>query len=66
MDSTSKSAFIVAQAAMLNAEIAGMQAENQWRANCGHSPAYDGTAFQFVIERYGCLDCNSVLAYLRD
>ncbi len=46
-----RAAFIVGQAAILNAEVAGMVAENQHRMNCGNSIAFGVHAFQAVIEK---------------
>lgn len=36
----SEVAFVMAQIALLNCEVAGMQAENTHRLNCGNSVAY--------------------------
>ena len=45
-------AYINGQAAMLNAEIAGMMAANQCREHQGEAQAYGEEAFQEVIDRY--------------
>ena len=45
-------AFILAQVALLNCEIAGMQAENQHRMNCTQSIAYGEEAFAIVYKKY--------------
>ena len=45
-------AMVIAQVALLNCEVAGMQAENQQRAACGHSVAYGEDAFESVRKRY--------------
>lgn len=47
-------AYVMGQAACLNAEIAGMQAENMQRAALGQSMAYDEVAFIRVIDKYSC------------
>lgn len=65
MNEQQRSAFIIARAAMLNAEIAGMQAENLSRANRGLSPAYDEALFQGMISNYSDLYHNNLLTYLR-
>jgi len=61
-----KAAFIMAQAAMLSAEIAGMVAENQARSHRGESPAYTQIAFQEAESRYSILSWNGALEFLRD
>ncbi len=66
MTTEQKAAFIMAQAACLNAEIAGMVAENQWRAHRGESPAYSEQGFQQVLERYSILTWNGAIAFLRE
>ena len=38
-------AELIALAALVNAEIADMNAENTFRAHCGNSPAYAGGQF---------------------
>lgn len=43
-------AMIMGQVALLNATIAGMQAENQQRLHLGQSVAYDEKAFDKVRE----------------
>lgn len=48
-----QAAYVIAQAACLMAEVAGMQAENQWRVQNGNSLAYGEDAFQQVIQKYG-------------
>lgn len=54
------------QAAMLNAILAGMVAENQWRAHRGESPAYDEADFQKVAADYSILSWNGALEFLRE
>lgn len=67
MDKESRVAFIISQAAMLNAEIAMLQAANQNAAYRGCPPAYDFYNFyDLVFGNYSCLEHNSVIAYLRD
>ena len=67
MDKESRIALIIAQAAMLNAEIAMAQAENQYRERCGHQVAYGGDEMQAIIERYApVLGYNEVILALRD
>lgn len=60
-------AFIVAQAAMLNARIAGMVAENMQRAALGHSMAYGADEF-FAVEREfdNYLGYNAVVALFHE
>lgn len=65
MDQNAKAAFIIAQAACANAEIAGMQAENQQRLSLGQSVAYDMDAFMAVQDSY-MIGHNAVIEYLRD
>ncbi len=60
-----RAAFIIAQAACLNAEVAGMLAENQHRMNCGNSIAYGEEAFQDVIDKSVC-NHNAAISFLRD
>ena len=48
-------AYIQAQTAMLNAEIAMMQAENQARENQGLAQAYGEKEFAATIANYGIL-----------
>lgn len=42
---------ILAQISAANARVAAMQAENAVRQHCGHSPAYDESAF--MAEAFG-------------
>lgn len=48
-----KAAILNARSATLNAEIAGMVAENQHRISCGESIAYGKEAFDAAIEANG-------------
>lgn len=50
-----QAAFIIAQAAVFNAEIAGMVAENQWRTHRGEVIAYAEDAFTKATETTGAL-----------
>lgn len=65
MNHEARCAYIVAMAACVNAEVAGMQAENAARAAAGLSQAYTEAAFQEVISRYG-IHHNAVIEYLRN
>ena len=66
MEPVERAAFLIAQAAMLNAEVARMQAENQHRMNCGNSIAYADAEFQAVIGSYeSTLGYNGALLFLR-
>lgn len=59
-----KAAFITAQAALFNAEIASMTAENMQRAALGHSMAYGAEQFEEVIRKYeGVLGHNAVITF---
>lgn len=62
MTDEQKAAFIMAQAAVLNAEIAGMVAENMQRQALGHSMAYDEAAFETLVNRSGC-NHNAVVTF---
>ena len=64
MNEQMRCAYVIAQAAMLNARIAGMQAENQARNSAGLAPAYDEKTFVEVAEESG-LGHNDVITYLR-
>ena len=61
MTDEQKAAYVIAQAACLMATVAGMQAENQHRMNCGNSIAYGEEAFQRAIDESYCTH-NAVLA----
>ncbi|MCH7910952.1 MAG: hypothetical protein IIB38_15225 [Candidatus Hydrogenedentes bacterium] len=54
MTTEERAAFLIAQAAILNAEIAGMVAENMQREAVGASMAYGEDAFQEVIDKSIC------------
>lgn len=58
-----KAVFVKAQAALLNAEVAKMQAENQHCMNCGNAIAYADSEFEAVITKYeATIGYNAVLA----
>lgn len=57
-----QAAYVMAQAAALNAEVAGMQAENWMREMQGHTIAYGEDAFQDAINRYG-VHHNAVIGF---
>jgi len=57
-------AYVTAQAACANAEVAGMTAENMQRAALGQSMAYDEAAFVAVIENYS-IHHNAVIELMR-
>ena len=64
MTAEQKAAYVMAQAAMLNAEIAAAQAENENRAHCGLSPAYDEKViFDNIISRYDNLSHNYLIEF---
>lgn len=55
-------AQVIAQAALMSAEIAGMVAENQCRSNGGGPLAYDQAEFERVRKRYeDVLGYNAVI-----
>jgi hypothetical protein len=59
-------AFVLAQVALLNCRVAGMQAENQRRMACGNSVAYAGDEF-FAMEREfeAMIGSNEIIAMTR-
>ena len=61
-----KAAYIVAQAALLNAEIEAMKAANLERVHRGEAMAYSEYAFLDIINEYSILDHNNIMQYLRD
>lgn len=61
-----KVAFVQAQTAMLNAEIAGMVAENMQRQAVGASMAFHFDDFQKVADKYAQLHYNPLLSYLQE
>ncbi len=55
-------AFILAQIALLNCEVAGMQAENQHRMATSNSISYGDEAFHAVQKKYeAMIGCNEIL-----
>lgn len=62
-----KAAFINAHVAMLNCRVAGMQAENQHRLDCGNSIAYGVEQFTDVEAEFEpVLGHNALIAYIKD
>ena len=65
MDDAQRAAFVMAQAALLNAEIAAMTAENQATIAMGSPPPYTLGNFREVIGRYeGILGHNAAINFL--
>ena len=58
-------AYVHAQSVCAQAEIAGMQADNQQRLLLGHSIAHDAAAFMAVPDRFG-IGCNTIAELFRD
>lgn len=59
-----QAAFVNAQTALLNCEVAGMVAENQVRQSLGQSMAYDETAFVAKYKEYvNVLGHNAVVSF---
>lgn len=66
MNEEQKAAFIIAQAALLNAEVAMYQAANKHRELCGNSIAYGEEEFTTLITRYeAVLGHNEVISFFR-
>lgn len=66
MTDEQKAAFVLAQVAMMNAEITGLNAENAWRISNGQSPTYGEAAFDAVIDRYKhTLGENAILKFFQ-
>ena len=63
MNDEQRYAYVLAQIACMNAEIAGMQALNAHRIHRGETIAYLDDAFIEVINRYG-LGHNAVITTL--
>lgn len=62
-----KAAFINAQTALLNCEVAGMIAENQARQRNGYALAYTEEAFDFIYKKYEpVLGYNAIIQCFRD
>lgn len=64
MNENQQAAYIMSQAAGLNAEVAGMQAENATRACCEQCPRYGEREFDAVAKKY-CIDHNQVMGFFR-
>lgn len=64
MDQESKVAFIIAQAACANAEIAAMTAQNQLQISQGLTPQFGYEDFMAIQSTY-YIGHNSVIEYLR-
>lgn len=60
-----KAAFIVAQAALVNAKIAGMQAENQRRIAIGYDNPYTEKDFEAAANHH-VLGWNAVIEFFRE
>lgn len=60
MNPEQAAAFVIAQAACANAEIAAMQAANAQCARRGDAQTYDEKHFMAVIDQYG-ISHNAVL-----
>lgn len=65
MNENARAAFIMAQAALLNARIEGLKATNEYRARRGESQAYDESAFTEIEREFSCLEYNNCLSFLR-
>ena len=63
MNEEQRIAYVIAQAAVLNATIAGMVAENEYRKQCGNQIAYDEICFVKAVESSG-LHHNAVVPFL--
>ena len=64
--SDGSTAFVLAQVALLNCEVAGMQAENAHRLSCGNSLAYGEYEFTAVRQRYEeMIGSNAILTMAR-
>lgn len=64
MNPEQKAAFVIAQAACANAEIAGMQAMDRAWAAQGHT-TYNDLDYKAVIEKY-CIGHNAVLTLFQE
>ncbi len=64
MTDEQKAAFIISQAAVLSATVAGMVAENMQRQHRGESIAYDESSFEAVYEESGCTH-NQVVGFFQ-
>ncbi len=64
MTDEQKAAFIIAQAACAQAEIAAMQAFNQHRLSLGQSIGYDEEAFLAIADKY-LIGHNAVISFFQ-
>lgn len=62
MNDEQKAAYIIAQAAVLQATVAGMAAENMIRWHRSESMAYDESAFEDAINKSG-VHHNAVIEF---
>ena len=62
MTAEQKAALIIARAAVLSAEVAGMIAENQMRMQRDEAIAYDDEAFESVINKANLRE-DSIIAF---
>ena len=60
-----RAAYVMAQAACANAEVAGMTAENMQREHRGESMAYVFDDFFAITEKYP-IHHNAVVEWMRD
>jgi len=60
MTNEQNTAYVIAQAACDQAEIAAMQAENAWLVQNGNSIAYGEEAFNAISHNY-CISHNAVI-----
>jgi hypothetical protein len=67
MDQNAKTAFIIAQTAMMNAEMQLMIAENEERKRNGQALAYGENQWAALINKWEpILGYNALISYLRD
>lgn len=64
MDSAARSAYIVAQAACMNAEIAAMKAENYIAGSHEQPLPHNPNAFRDLPRNFGLMQ-NQVISFLR-
>lgn len=64
MDLVAKAAFITAQAACLQADVAAMQCQNDLDKEAGRPNSYQPHDFEALPDKYG-LGHNDVLIYLQ-
>ena len=67
MTSEQKSAFIIAQTAMMNGEMEMMKAENCQRERNGESLAYSGSEWSLFLLRWDkILGYNAIIDFFKD